>query len=394
MHTREITHGIAAAWITLTATLAGVAACARVDADAPADAVHIAMAATADRPGYAALVRGAELALEDVNAERRAGGRSPLTLLQPGATIRSAVEVASMWRDRDDVVGVLGHPESGATLETIPLYADVERGGARALTVVSPTATSPALAGRSRWLFRLAPSDADAAQALARHLVDSEGIRRAAVIYRNDSYGRDWTQAFRTAYAKTGGTLVLREPYLEGVVEWDAFAALLAARAPEVVLFPGDADAATRLLRALRAAGARTRFIGGDGTDGLLVTGEFPGVQVMTFVGADSTRGPAARGFFVRYRQKYGTDPDAFAIAGHDAALVLARAVAAVDATTDGEDPATRRRAVRDWIAALGTRRAPLEGAAGRIAFGPEQAIADRPMRLRTVTARPTPVAP
>ncbi|MCU0636271.1 MAG: ABC transporter substrate-binding protein [Gemmatimonadaceae bacterium] len=369
--------------------VAGVGGCARVGADAPDErTLSIAMGATADRPGYTALVRGAELALAAVNTERRAGGRAPITLLQPARKTTSAVEVALQWRDNSAVVGVLGHPESGATLEALPLYGDLERAGARGVTVVSPTATSPALAGRSDWLFRLAPSDVAASRALAEHLTAVARLRRAAIIYRNDSYGRDWAQAFRAEYARRGGTVVLREPYLTGVVEWPAFAALVAARAPEVVLFPGDALDAAALLRALRAEGTRPRFIGGDGTDGLLESGEFAGAQVMSFLAADSTRSASARAFFVRYRERYGADPDQFAIAGHDAALVLARAIASVDGTPNGRDAVARRRAVREWIAGLGTRHAPLEGAGGTIAFDAAQEITRRAMRLIQVAER------
>lgn len=356
-----------------------MAACAPTGGPADGAAPRIALASTPDRPGYAALLQGATLALEAVNAERRAGGRPPITLAQPDRSATSAVEVATKWRDDESIVGAIGHTESGATLDALPVVSDEERQGARALAVVSPTATSPALRGRSRWLFRLVPDDAAVSHAVAAQLRDSLRAERAAVIYRNDSYGRDWLQVFRAAFEARGGTLVLREPYLTGVTEWDAYAALVARRQPDVVLFPGDADAAVALLRALRRAGVTAPFIGGDGTVSLLATDEFPDARVLAFFGVDSLRAPSARAFLVRYRELHGRYPDIFAAAGYDAALTLARAIAATETAGRGQ---ARRVAVRDWIAALGQTRAPLDGVTGPIGFDSAQAIVSRPVRL------------
>jgi branched-chain amino acid transport system substrate-binding protein len=370
-------------WRAGLALLVGVvlAGCRAASAEPPLAGPQVAIATTVDRPGYPSLVRGAELALARVNAERRAGGRAELTLAIPPASARSAVEVAAIWRDNDRVLGVVGHTESGATLDALPIYDDLNGDGAHAVAVLSPTATSPALAGRSPWLFRLSPSDAAVSAALAHYLADTAHTRRAAVIYRNDSYGRDWTHSFRSAFEQQGGVIVARLPYLTGVVEWEAVAALLATRRPDVVLFPGDADAAADCLRALARAGVRARFIGGDGTAALLESSEFPAFEVLAPFQADSSRTAEGRAFIVRYRALHGERPDHFAAAGYDAALVLARAIAATE-DAGRLDRRSRRRAVRDFMASLGRARPAIEGTTGPIVFDIAQEISARPMRL------------
>jgi branched-chain amino acid transport system substrate-binding protein len=371
--------GSASAWIAVFAssTLVG---CRSVAAEA-GTGPQLAVAISADHPTFASIVQGAELALAEVNVQRRAGQRAAIRLALPPEQSLSAIQLATQWRDNDRVLGVIGPTESGATLDALPIYSDLDADGAKAVAVVSPTGSSPVLDGRSDWLFRLAPSDAAVSGAVAKYLVDSVSATRVALFYRNDSYGRDWSAGFRSAFAARGGTIVAREPYLPGVVEWDAFAALAGARQPEVILFPGDAASAGDFLRALSRARVRARFIGGDAAAGLLRSAEFPDAQVVTLYRADSARSAVGRAFAVQYRRQYGVIPDRYAAAGYDAALVLARAVSATEREAT-VDVASRRRAVREWITLLGRGVAAVDGASGPIAFDSLHSITDRPIRI------------
>src|SRR5690606_26855195 len=109
---------------------------------------------------------------------------------------------------------------------------------------------------------RVCPTDLTASEAVARYVVDSLKARRAAVIYRNDSYGRDWTKSFTAAYRLAGGTVVQRDPYLTGITEWTAYAHYMKQLGAEVLLFPGSVEDAELAIRAVRAAGADIQFIG------------------------------------------------------------------------------------------------------------------------------------
>ena len=69
-----------------------------------------------------------------------------------------------------------------------------DSGGVNAVVAISPTGTSPALSGASKWLFRVCPSDVQTSATMARYALDSLHARRASVIYRNDAYGKDWSK--------------------------------------------------------------------------------------------------------------------------------------------------------------------------------------------------------
>ncbi len=316
------------------------------------DDVAIGVGALPGRPGYENVVRGVELAVAELN--RTPGVQFRIAL--PADSASSAVTVAAAHRADPSVIAVVGHPESGQTQLAVPVYAALDDGGRNAVASVSPTASSPALSGMSEWFFRVAPSDQAGAQDVARFAMDSLGLRVAAVVYRNDAYGRDWVAAFAERWRAGDGELVVRDPYLAGETDWELYAAHIAAQAPDVVLFPGDADEAVQFLRALRAAGARSQFIGGDGTEAIAQNAEFAGARYVSFFSAERATSPEARQFLAEWQARYGTPVDMFGALSYDAAMALGHAVRRAQPRT--------RAGVRAALATL-----DIAGVGGRIAF-------------------------
>ena len=352
-----------------------------------ADEVVIGVALNPERPGMAAIEQGVSLATQTLAADpaaRAAHVRFVIRGTPHGIT--SAVAAAQRLRDDPAVIGIVGDAESGRTLDALPIIADAAHDGARALAAVTPTATSAALAGRSPWLFRLSPDDETASRAVADYVVDSLGARHAAIIYRNDSYGRDWAAAFARTFERQGGTVVVRDPYLAGVTEWPVYARYIASRHPDVVLFPGSADDAAALLRALRAAGDHTPVLGGDAVAPLADSAEFAGTRYAvpyTAATAERPGAPAeAREFVARYVARYGERPGVRAAMAYEAALLLGRAALAADLHAPD-----RRRRVRDWLASLGRETPAMRGVAGPIAFDARHGVVGRGVRIVTVAA-------
>jgi branched-chain amino acid transport system substrate-binding protein len=331
---------------------AGAALLACASPPAPTDEVGIAVGALPGRPGYEQVVRGVTLAVARLNAE----GDTRFRVVLPADSAASVVAVAAAHRANPSVMGVVGHPESGATQVAIPVYADVGDGGRNAVVAISPTASSPTLSGISPWFYRVAPSDAAGARDVARFAWDTLRVGIAAVVYRNDAYGRDWAAAFTEAWTARGGTVLIRDPYLAGQTDWDVYAAHVAREDPDLVLFPGDTEDAVPFLRALRAAGARAGFIGGDGTEGLAGLPEFAGARYVTFFHAEVATGAEAQRFLSAWHTAHSEPPDGFAALAYDAALAIGAAWRAA--------PEKSRAGVRDALETL-----TLEGAGGRVAF-------------------------
>jgi branched-chain amino acid transport system substrate-binding protein len=360
--------------IVLLLPLVALAACTpRAEGAVFGSSASIGIGATPGKPGYEAVTRGVSLAIERLNAE--SAGHFKLTLRTPDAGAASAVQIAQQLRDDPAVIAVVGHPESGSSLEAIPVYSDAEHGGANAIVSISPTASSPRLSGASPWFFRVAPSDNDAARLVARYVADSLDAHTAAIVYRNDPYGRDWSARFGEAFADRKGVVTATLPYLTGITEWTAYALQLAKNTPQVLLFPGDADDAAAMLRALRAANVRLTFIGGDGTEGLSRTHEFPEARYAAFFIADRVVDAEGKRFVELYRARYNEAPDMFAALSYDATLAVGATLA---------KGARTRRAVRDGLEKMNAASG-INGAGGRIAFNAQHDVVGRAVVVTTV---------
>lgn len=348
------------------ATLAigcSVAAC--TDAAVPSiggaatDSLYIGVAAVRSSAEY---FRGVQIALDRLNADRPAGAR-PLALRMPPDSQPSQIAVAATFRDDPDVIGVVGHTGSAQTLEAAPIYSDVEEGGRRALVAVTPTATNPAVTRSGDWVFRVCPTDDDAARALARYAADSLRARRIAIIYRNDFFGRGFTRVIGPELSRRGVSVIERDPYLAGVTEYEAYARRIAKRGVDAVVFAGGGPDAADMIRALRAAGIDPAVLGSDAVADIRDSGspdEFRDVRFAAFFDPHGATGPEQQTFLREYVRRFGGLPDHQSALSYDAAMLIGRAAHVV-----GGD----RRKIRDWIASVGRRAPAHTGVTGVIRF-------------------------
>jgi branched-chain amino acid transport system substrate-binding protein len=326
---------------------------------AASDSLYIGVAAVRSSVEY---FRGVQLALDRLNAERPAGAR-PLALRMPPDSQASQIAVAAGFRDDPTVIGVVGHTGSAQTLEAAPIYGDVEEGGRRALVAVTPTATNPAVTRSGEWVFRVCPTDDDAARALARYAADSLRARRVAVLYRNDFFGRGYTRAIAPELSRRGVSIVERDPYLAGVTEYEAYARRIARRGVDAVVIAGSGPDAADMIRALRTAGVDPAVLGSDAVADIRdlgAPGEFRDVRFTAFFDPADAATPEQQAFVRAYSRRFGGAPDHQSALSYDAAMLIGRAAQAV-----GGD----RRRIRDRIADVGRAGPAHAGVTGLIRF-------------------------
>lgn len=306
--------------------------------------------------------QGVQLAVEALNAQRPQGS-PPFAIRLPPLEQPTQVAVAESFRDAPDVVGVVGHPGSGPTMEAAPVYADVEHNGAHALVALTPTATNPAVTRADDWIFRVCPTDVDGAKALARFIIDSVRARNPAIIYRNDLFGRGFTRALARELDAAGVRLAERNPYLAGVTDYHAYTARMVRRGADAMIVAGAGPDAAPMIRSLHAAGGRFPILGSDdfGTlsDQPDSTGEFTGVRYIMFFDPDQPSDEAAA-FIAAYQKRFNSFPNHQAALSYDAAMIIGKAVLAVGAD---------RVKVRDWIAQVGRGQPAHNGVTGEIRF-------------------------
>lgn len=302
--------------------------------------------------GYGVMChKGIELARDEINAHGGIrGAQLEIRFLDDSASGPAAARIAQRFVDAPEVLGVVGHMSSAAMLAAARIYD-------KNIAAVATTVTTPSLSGISPWVFRVISSDSANGVQLAE-AATALGLKRAAVLYENDGYGRGLSASFRAAFK---GTVIANDPISGDIANAEPYIAFFKRERPDVVLVAGNDASALVILREARRQQLVTQFIGGDGWTPIVSdSAASEGALVGAPFTADDPR-PDAKKFVDAFRAKFGEEPDGNAALGYDATLTLARAVAA-----KGAD----REAIRAWLHSLDEQTA-VAGSTGPIRFQP-----------------------
>jgi branched-chain amino acid transport system substrate-binding protein len=268
-----------------------------------------------------------EMAVDEKNAN---GGLLGAKVVLVGADDRAeAAEgkaIAQRFCDDLQVLGVVGHVNSGVTIEASGVYA------ACRLAMVTAMSSNPAVTERGLDnVFRLTNRDDNKGPAIAGYLVRMLGKKRAAVVDDQTVYGRGLADLFVQGFTRAGGEIVTRANVTVGQKDFESTVASL-PKDFDVLFFAGIAEAAP-LLKAMRAHGLAQRFACGDGcwdvkgfiarADGAATQGE--GVLILSASPAVG-RVSGSSEFAARYQAKYGPIAN-YAVNSYDSARLVLLAI-------------------------------------------------------------------
>lgn len=303
--------------------------------------------------------RAAELAVREINARGGVDGRLlELQIADDSADADRALVVARQLHDNDRVAAVIGHLTSGTTLAAAPIYG----GGRDPVVHISPSASSPQLSTAGPFTFRTCPTDEVHGARLANWARAALGAERAAVLYRNDVYGRSVGTAFSSDFTALGGSVVTNDPFLDEIPSFEPYLRRLQQRGgADVVFIAGTQSDAARILPMLDTVGIQARVLGSDGLSGIQETvTSAEGTYISTAYLPDRP-GDRNEQFVSAYRSAYRNQlPDHRGAGSYDIVYLLARAMGVVG---------TNRRRLRDYLAQVGGELPGFEGVTGTIAF-------------------------
>jgi len=369
MTNRPLLRRLRPAWRLLPAALLCLAACAR-----ETGTIVIGLAGPMTDPLGVAQLRAARLAVDQINQRGglRGGRLLRLKVVDDSGSANGAVLAARALYQDPTVVAVVGHVTSGATIAAARVYGS----GTRPLPMISPTASSSELSGLSPYVFRVCPSDLSHGPALARFARGKLGARRAGILYMNDDYGRGVRAAFAAEFTRLGGTVVEEDPYLATTGSIEPYLTRMRG-AVDVLLLAADVQGAALALREVRRQGIRWPVVGSDGMVG--IESDAPLAEGLHLSSAYLSDRPGEQNaaFVVDFfRSTQGERPNDVAGLTFDIVQLLAEGIAAV-----GSD----RRAVRDYLASVGSRRPAYEGVSGRIAFNSNGDVPGKPLTIAVV---------
>jgi branched-chain amino acid transport system substrate-binding protein len=279
--------------------------------------------------GGQTVLGGARLAAEKIN---RSGGLLGYEVKVVGLDDESdsdvAVDIAGQVRDAlnrgENVLGVIGHLNSGQTLAAMEVYKDLS------LVVITPTASEVSLTRQGYDnFFRVNANDETQARVDAEFLVQNLGATRVAVVYNDDPYGQGLGQLMAENLGSLGAEVVLS---LQVAVEQSTFPdeipQILAAN-PDAVFYGGYEVEAPYLRLELVEAGLEVPFLASDGAFLAATIDEAGPAAEGMYVSAFGPRPEAVvdQTWIREYQAVEYRNPDTYSINGYSALEVLAAGV-------------------------------------------------------------------
>lgn len=287
--------------------------------------------------------RGIRMAVEEINAAGGVLGR-PLEILSEDdrSVTEEARTAAQKLIQRDEVVALLGEVASSRSLAAAP---EAQRAG---VPMISPASTNPKVTEVGDYIFRTCFIDPFQGAVMARFAFEDLQARKVAILFDfKQDYSVGLADFFRKTFLELGGEIVADERYTSGDIEFRAQLTTIRAARPDAVFVPGYYTELGLIAKQARELGITVPLLGGDGWDSaktLEIGGEaVEGNYFSNHYAADSDS-PKVQDFVRRYQAKHGSEPDAMAALGYDAAGILADAIRRAG-TTDGPK-------LRDAIAA------------------------------------------
>ena len=147
---------------------------------------------------------GAELAAKHVNDQGGLLGGQRMNMPDGDSgcdNVTAATKSAQHLVEEERVIAIVGALCSGATVAAAKEVAIKNK-----VLMVSPASTSPTLTtlNDDDLVFRTVPSDAYQADVLAR-LILAKGIKRIAISFADNDYGKGFFAALQEAYRREGG---------------------------------------------------------------------------------------------------------------------------------------------------------------------------------------------
>ena len=299
---------------------------------------------------------GAALKASEINAAGGINGRTVKVVLEDeGCEPKEAATVATKLANDPEVVIVVGHLCSSATLAALPVYREAK------LPAISPASTNVDIGKMSPFYFRNVYRDDFQGAFLARYVDEVKGFKRIAIFYEVNDYSMGLMSAFMKEAVKRGIKILGTEAYTSDTTDFKPQLTKFKMMRPDAIFNPGYAPQGTLIATQAASLGLKVAMFGADGLDDDLMAKnpDAEGLFVTTPFLPDKA-GPVAAKFIASYKRVYGKDPNWFAANTYDAVGMAAEAIKAV-----GMD----REKIQAYLAGIDSLEKAYVGVAGKTYF-------------------------
>jgi branched-chain amino acid transport system substrate-binding protein len=299
---------------------------------------------------------GAALKASEINAAGGINGKTVKIVLEDElCDPKEAATVATKLANDPEVVVVVGHLCSSATLAALPVYREAK------LPAISPASTNVDIGKMSPFYFRNVYRDDFQGAFLARYVDEVKGFKRIAIFYEVNDYSMGLMSAFMKEAIKRGITILGTEAYTSDTTDFKPQLTKFKMMRPDAIFNPGYAPQGTLIASQAASLGLKVSMFGADGLDDDLMVKnpDAEGLFVTTPFLPDKA-GAQAEKFIESYKRVYGKDPNWFAANTYDAVGMAAEAIKAV-----GMD----REKIQAYLAGINSLDKAYVGVAGKTYF-------------------------
>lgn len=268
-------------------------------------------------------LNGLKLVFDDINDQGGIKGRKiRLIALDDQGKPEEAANAARRLVNSDQALAIFGTSSSQRTLVVAPITQS------SGTPLIVPGATHPAITKVGDHVFRVCFTDDFQGEFMAKFAVTNLKAKRIATMTDMKSdYSVGLTDWFIKSATSLGATIVARQSYTAGDLEYHSQLTSLRAHKADTIYVPGYYTDVGLIIRQARELHMKASIIGGDGWDSpRLIEIAGKGIENTMFsnhfVVAGNTS-PVVAKFSKDYQKRFGRAPGSAAALAFDSALVF-----------------------------------------------------------------------
>jgi branched-chain amino acid transport system substrate-binding protein len=269
--------------------------------------------------------KGIRLAVDEANKTGGVKGKQLVvkTLDDQGKPEEAAI-AATRLVTQDGATVLLGEVASSRSLAMAPI-ADSNK-----VPMITPTSTNPRVTkegDKTRpYVFRVCFIDPFQGTVMAKFARENLKINNVAVLRDvGNDYSVGLADYFSKKFQELGGKIVSDESYKAGDQDFKAQLTAIKNKKIQAIYVPGYYTDVALIARQARELGIKVPLMGGDGWDSVklyeIAKGALDGSYFSNHYSSEDPS-PVIQGFVKKYKEAYGSVPDALAVLGYDAANV------------------------------------------------------------------------
>ena len=268
--------------------------------------------------------RGIEIALEEINAVGGILGKLVEVDFQDDRNDKKeAVGIVNKFASINKYPVVFGSAGSGVSLAICPIT------NKHKVIQISPISSSALLSTQGGdYFFRTVPADDQQAKILAEYVTES-GVKKIALVYTNNSWGKPLAEGFKEKFIASGGEILVEEGVQENANDFrTVLSKIKQINGLEAIVSPTYPKEGGVLVRQAKELGLNLKLFGGDNWG----SPEFREIASNAAEGIMYTA-PVQRTsktydtFAKKYEEKYGEAPDVFGAYSYDAFVAISKAI-------------------------------------------------------------------